>query len=66
MEKRFLVPGASCGHCEAAITKAISSLPGSKGFTFDLSSKLLVLPESLDEALALEALAKAGYEAKRA
>ncbi len=66
MDKRFIVPAASCGHCEAVIKKAIAALPGSKGFSFDLASKMLVIPESLDEKSAIEALAKAGYEARRA
>ena len=60
----YVVPGMSCGHCEAAVVEEISALPGVEGVTVDLETKIVeVRGEALDDAAIRAAIEEAGYEA---
>ena len=61
---QYTVPGMSCGHCEAAVTKEISALAGVEGVVVDLDSKRVeVTGSDLDDAAIRSAIEEAGYEA---
>ncbi len=60
----YTVPGMSCGHCEAAVTKEISALAGVEAVVVDLESKRVeVTGQDLDDATIRAAIEEAGYEA---
>ncbi len=60
----YTVPGMSCGHCEAAVTKEISALTGVEAVVVDLESKRVeVTGQDLDDATIRAAIEEAGYEA---
>ena len=60
----YTVPGMSCGHCEAAVTKEISALAGVEAVVVDLESKRVeVTGQNLDDATIRAAIEEAGYEA---
>lgn len=60
----YSVPDMSCGHCEAAVTKEISALPGVESVVVDLDSKRVEVSGSeLDDAAIRAAIEEAGYEA---
>ena len=60
----YTVPEMSCGHCEAAVTKEISALPGVESVIVDLDSKRVeVTGSELDDAAIRAAIDEAGYEA---
>ena len=60
----YVVPGMSCGHCEAAVVEEISALPGVEGVAVDLESKRVEVSGSpLDDAAIRAAIEEAGYEA---
>ncbi len=61
---QYSVPGMSCGHCEAAVTKEISALAGVEVVVVDLDSKgVEVTGQDLDDAAIRAAIEEAGYEA---
>lgn len=55
---KFHVEDMSCGHCTAAIEKAIAEAGGAA--TTDLDSKTVTV-EGLDDARAAQAIRDAGY-----
>ena len=60
----YSLPGMSCGHCEDAVTKEISALPGVESVVVDLGSKRVEVSGSeLDDAAIRVAIEEAGYEA---
>ena len=59
----FSVPGISCGHCEAAITREVSAVDGVAAVDVDLDSKLVtVRGEALDRDDIVAAIDEAGYD----
>ncbi len=59
----YLVPGMSCEHCRAAVTKELSSVAGVESVAVDLDEKLVtVRGGSLDDAALRAAIDEAGYE----
>ena len=61
MEATYVVPEMSCSHCESAIRKAVSALPGVESVTVDLESKHVdVRGEGLDDAAIRAAIDEAG------
>jgi copper chaperone len=61
--KTYEVPGMHCGHCEAAVTTALSGLQGVSEVTVDLDSKLVTVNgQDLNEAALRAAIDEAGYE----
>jgi copper chaperone CopZ len=61
----YRVPGMSCEHCETAVTRELSSVPGVESVAVDLGTKLVAVSgRSLDDAALRAAIDEAGYEAK--
>lgn len=58
------VQGMSCGHCSAAITEALTALPGVTGVEVDLPGKRAVVTSAapLDTAAVRGAVEDAGYQ----
>lgn len=64
MKKTFTVEGMSCGHCKAAVEKALKSVDGVENAIVDLQSKtaeVTLLNEVNDDVLK-KAITDAGYE----
>ncbi len=60
---RFAIPDMSCDHCKAAVTAALTAVPGVAAVEVDLDRQTAsVAGDSSIEAL-LAALARAGYPA---
>ena len=65
MEKTIKIEGMSCGHCSAAVTKALESVPGVSDVNVDLESKsatLKVLDGAASDGALRKAVEDAGYE----
>lgn len=68
MEKIVMkVDGMSCGHCKAAVEKALKLLDGVQGADADIGAKTVTV--TYDDAkvsrdVLAEAIAEAGYEVK--
>jgi copper chaperone CopZ len=60
----YTVPGMTCGHCTAAVTRELSAVPGVEAVDVDLDTKLVtVTGEGLADADLRAAIDEAGYEA---
>jgi len=60
------VRGMSCGHCVAAITSAVSSLPGVTDVAVDLERGLVTVDGTADGASVVAAIEDTGYDVDRA
>lgn len=60
---KFKVPDMSCGHCTAAIEKAIHEADSRASVTCSLDSKLVEIDSGLPESALKAVLRDAGYEA---
>ncbi|PRX35043.1 copper chaperone [Meinhardsimonia xiamenensis] len=61
---KFSIPDMTCGHCKAAVEKAVASVDPAARVTVDLDSHTAEV-ESADPVEAfVEALRQAGYEAR--
>lgn len=56
------IPGMSCGHCKAAVEKALTSANATSVFV-DLDNKTATVEGSIDLAAAMSELRAAGFEA---
>lgn len=59
------VDGMSCGHCKAAVEKAVSALDGVSSVQVDLADKKVVVnfnPDKVNENTIKEAIADQGYD----
>ena len=57
------VPGMTCGHCEAAVTKEVSSVAGVTAVAVDLDAKLVtVTGAGLDRDAIVAAIDDAGFD----
>jgi copper chaperone len=62
-ELLYGVPGMSCEHCRAAITKEVDGVAGVESVTVDLNAKtVLVSGEGIDDADVRAAIDEAGYD----
>ncbi len=59
---RFQVEGMSCGHCVAAITKAVQAVDAKAQVQVDLAAKSVSVEGSDLRAAIVTAIADAGYE----
>lgn len=59
---RFTVPDMSCGHCTAAIEKAVKSIDPTATVACDLETKTVAVETFLSERAVSEAIREAGYE----
>ncbi|MDR3073494.1 MAG: heavy-metal-associated domain-containing protein [Deltaproteobacteria bacterium] len=64
MTKTIRIDGMSCGHCKAAVEKALRALPGVAGVTVDLTAKeaRVSLDEPVPDERLAAAVADAGFE----
>ncbi len=60
---KFHVPDKSCGHCTAAIDKALKSVDPDAGVDTDLTLKTVTIASSKDAAALQLALNEAGHPA---
>ncbi|MFE6872213.1 heavy-metal-associated domain-containing protein [Kitasatospora sp. NPDC057692] len=60
----YAVAGMTCGHCEQAVTKAVSALPGVTAVRVDVAAGLVTVSAAaeLDDAALSAAVDDAGYE----
>jgi copper chaperone len=57
------VPGMTCGHCEAAVTREVSSVSGVSSVVVDLDTKLVTVTGStLDRDALVAAIDEAGFD----
>lgn len=61
--KIYSVPGMSCEHCRAAITREVSAVPGVDSVVVDLERKTVAVEGAgADEAAVVAAIDEAGYD----
>ena len=59
----YNVPGVSCAHCQASITREVETVAGVETVEVDLEAKTVsVTGEELDEQAIIAAIDEAGYE----
>jgi copper chaperone len=58
------VTGMSCGHCVAAVTEGLNTVPGVTGVEIDLAAKKATVTSEgpLDVAMIRDAVEAAGYQ----
>jgi copper chaperone CopZ len=63
-EAVYSVSGMSCGHCESAITKEVTAIPGVTSVKAVASTGLLTIDSAqpVDEDVVRAAVDEAGYE----
>ncbi|OYX42087.1 MAG: heavy metal-binding protein [Rhodobacterales bacterium 32-67-9] len=60
---RFDVPEMSCGHCTAAIRKAVTAIDPSASVECDLNARIASVESALDTETLVLAMKEAGYDA---
>lgn len=60
---RFSVPDMTCGHCKAAIERAIGAADPAAIVSVDLEKHIVDVDSTLDEAALIAAIKTEGYEA---
>ena len=58
---KFNVPDMSCGHCKAAIEKAVMAADSGAKLEFDMDARAVQITSSLDNATLAKAMAAEGY-----
>ena len=62
-ELTYSVPGLSCGHCVAAVTREVSQVAGVADVSVDLDAKTVVVRgEGVGDAAVRAAIDEAGYD----
>ncbi len=64
MQTTIKVSGMTCGHCTAAVTKALENVPGVEKAEVSLEPGQAVVTGSADQAAMLAAIKEEGYEAE--
>ena len=64
MQTVIEVNGMMCVHCKAHVEQALLAVPGVEQAVADLEKNCAVVTGSADRAALIEAVRKAGYEAK--
>ena len=60
------VPDMTCGHCKAAVEKAVASVDTDAKVAVDLETRTVEIDTNADMAAILAALKEEGYEATKA
>ena len=60
---KYSVPDMSCGHCTAAIKKAIEAVDPAADVQTDLESRTVTIASSKPDPMLVEAMKSAGYDA---
>ena len=58
----FKVPSMSCGHCTAAIEKALKAIDPTATVTCDLAARAVAVETILSDRAVSEAIRDAGYD----
>ena len=58
----YTVPGASCGHCSAAITAELERVEGVEGVDVDLETKVVTVRGDVSREAVVAAIDEAGYD----
>nr|WP_225845364.1 heavy-metal-associated domain-containing protein [Streptomyces sp. HPF1205] len=63
-ETVYSVSGMSCGHCESAVTKEVTAIPGVTSVTAEAQTGLVTVASEgpLDDEAVRAAVDEAGYE----
>ena len=63
-EAVYSVTGMSCGHCESAVTKEVTAIPGVTSVTAVAKTGLVTVASAqpLDDAIVRAAVDEAGYD----
>lgn len=61
MQQQFTVTGMTCGHCEAAITRAIKQLDGGAQVRIDRDNDLVIVDTTQPREAIAEAIREEGY-----
>lgn len=64
MKRIYIIKGMSCPHCQASVTKAISSLQGVESVSVDLGSGEAVVEGDADDSAVRDAIFNAGFSVK--
>ena len=59
---KFNVPEMSCGHCTAAIEKAVIQADAQANISFDLEERIVSITSALDNGALMNVLKEEGYE----
>ncbi len=57
------VPEMSCGHCKAAIEKAVAGVDADARVSVDLENRTVSIESAIADAALIDALKAGGYEA---
>lgn len=60
---KFNVPEMSCGHCKAAVERAVSSIDEIADLEFDMEARTVEIDSDVDDAGLIAAIKVEGYEA---
>lgn len=60
---KFNVPEMSCGHCKAAVEKAVADVDASASVEVDLENRTVSIQSTLADAVLIAALEDGGYQA---
>lgn len=60
------IPDMSCGHCKAAIERAVKDADAQAVLTFDMPARTVTVQSQLDPAALHAALSDAGYPSQPA
>lgn len=63
---KFSVPEMSCGHCTAAIEKAVKAADPGAAVACDLSDRTVTVDSALEAGAVQAAMKDAGYESRAA
>lgn len=61
MQQQFTVTGMTCGHCEAAVTRAIKQLDGGAQVKIDRSQDLVEVDSTEPRQAIADAIREEGY-----
>ncbi len=60
---KLMVPEMSCGHCKAAIEKAVAGVDADARVSVDLENRTVSIESAAADAALIDALKAGGYEA---
>ena len=60
---KFNVPDMSCGHCKAAVEKAVASVDPAAKVQVNLDDRTVEIDAAVEDAALIAALKSEGYEA---
>lgn len=61
MNQQFTVTGMTCGHCEAAVTRAVKQLDGAAQVKIDRAAKLVEVDSAQPREAIAAAIREEGY-----